>query len=58
MIDPQRQANKYVKNMGKEVETGLDCVKLSDQNFLRTLELGIQFGKWIVLENIGIELDP
>jgi len=58
MIDPQRQANKYIKNMGREVETGCDVCKMSDANFLRTLELGIQFGKWILLENIGINLDP
>merc|ERR1719161_566634 len=31
---------------------------LSDPNFLQTLELGIQFGKWVLLENIGEELDP
>ncbi|CAE7390546.1 DNAH1 [Symbiodinium sp. CCMP2592] len=58
MIDPQRQANKYIKNMGKDTETGIDVCKLSEKNFLRTLELGIQFGKWILLENIGISLDP
>jgi len=58
MIDPQRQANKYIKNMGKETDTGIDVCKLSEKNFLRTLELGIQFGKWILLENIGLNLDP
>jgi len=58
MIDPQRQANKYIKNMGKDTETGIDVCKLSEKNFLRTLELGIQFGKWILLENIGLTLDP
>jgi dynein heavy chain len=58
MIDPQRQANKYIKNMGRETETGIDVCKLSEKNFLRTLELGIQFGKWILLENIGLNLDP
>jgi dynein heavy chain len=58
MIDPQRQANKYIKNMGKDLETGIDICKLSEKNFLRTLELGIQFGKWILLENIGLTLDP
>merc|ERR1719382_827554 len=31
---------------------------MSDPTFLRTLELGIQFGKWILLENIGLSLDP
>jgi dynein heavy chain len=58
MIDPQRQANKYIKNMGKDTETGIDVCKLTDKNFLRTLELGIQFGKWVLLENIQLSLDP
>ncbi|CAE8619847.1 unnamed protein product [Polarella glacialis] len=58
MIDPQRQANKYIKNMGKDVETGIDVIKTSEPTFLRTLEMGIQFGKWILLENIGINLEP
>merc|ERR1719316_443759 len=58
MIDPQRQANKYIKNMGKDTETGIDVCKLTEKNFLRTLELGIQFGKWVLLENIGLNLDP
>ena len=58
MIDPQTQANKFIKNMGKSVETGLDIFKLSEGNLLRNLELAIQFGKWVLLENIGEELDP
>lgn len=58
MIDPQRQANKYIKNMGKDTETGIDVCKMSDSDFLRKLELGIQLGKWILLENIGLHLDP
>jgi dynein heavy chain, axonemal len=58
MIDPQTQANKFIKNMGKTVETGLDIFKPSEGNLLRNLELAIQFGKWVLLENIGEELDP
>merc|ERR1719506_3001030 len=58
LIDPQRQANKYIKNMGKSHEMGIEIVKLSDPNMLRSLELGVQFGKWILLENIGVTLDP
>lgn len=58
MIDPQTQANKFVKNMGKEIETGLDVFKLSDSTLLRNLEMAIQFGKWVLVENIGEELDP
>jgi dynein heavy chain len=56
MIDPQGQANKWVKNMEKE--SGLAVVKLSDADFLRRLENAIQFGKPVLLENVGEELDP
>lgn len=41
MIDPQTQANKFIKNMGKSVETGLDIFKPSEGNLLRNLELAI-----------------
>merc|ERR1719446_1694581 len=58
MIDPQTQANKFVKNLGKDVETGLDVFKQSESNLLRNLELAIQFGKWVLLENVGESLDP
>lgn len=58
MIDPQTQANKFVKNLGKDVETGFEVFKQSESNLLRGLELGIQFGKWILLENVGEALDP
>ena len=36
---------------------GMDVVKLSDKNFLRTLENGVQFGRWVLLENIQETLD-
>jgi dynein heavy chain len=59
MIDPQRQANKYIKSYGKVAsEGGMNTVKLSDPGLLQSVELGIQFGKWILLENIGEALDP
>lgn len=59
MIDPQTQANKYIKNMGKEYhEEGIDVVKMSDSNIMRTLEIAIQHGKWVLVENVGKELDP
>jgi dynein heavy chain len=44
--------------MGKDVETGLDIFKQSESNLLRSLELAIQFGKWVLLENVGEDLDP
>ncbi|XP_066527086.1 dynein axonemal heavy chain 1 [Hoplias malabaricus] len=55
-IDPQGQANKWIKNM--ERDNGLDVVKLSDRDFLRSLENAIRFGKPCLLENVGEELDP
>ena len=44
--------------MGKEVPTGLDSFKLSEGNLLRNLEIAITYGKWVLLENIGQDLDP
>ncbi|KAI3386968.1 hypothetical protein SNEBB_010455 [Seison nebaliae] len=56
MIDPQGQANKWVKNMEKT--NNLHIIKFSDHDYVRNLENGIQFGHPILLENIGEELDP
>ena len=59
MIDPQNQANKFIKRLGPEAsEAGLETYKMSDGNLLRNLELGIQFGKWVLIENVGEDLDP
>lgn len=55
-IDPQGQANKWIKKM--ESSRKLNTIKLSDPNFLRTLENAIQFGQPVLLENVGEELDP
>jgi dynein heavy chain, axonemal len=55
-IDPQGQANKWVKNFEKE--NGIDIIKLSDRDFLRSLENAIRFGKPCLLENVATELDP
>jgi len=61
MIDPQSQANKFIKNLAKDPEearSGIDTSKMSDPTLLRNLELGIQFGRWFLIENVGEELDP
>ncbi|XP_030585284.1 LOW QUALITY PROTEIN: dynein heavy chain 1, axonemal-like [Archocentrus centrarchus] len=55
-IDPQGQANKWIKSM--ERDNRLEVVKLSDRDFLRRLENAICFGKPCLLENVGEELDP
>jgi hypothetical protein len=56
MIDPQGQANKWVKNMEKEFK--LSVIKLTDSDYMRTLENCITFGNPLLLENVGEELDP
>ncbi|XP_030596674.1 dynein heavy chain 3, axonemal isoform X2 [Archocentrus centrarchus] len=56
MIDPQGQANKWIKNMEKANK--LAVIKLSDPNYVRILENCIQFGNPVLLENVGEELDP
>uniref|UniRef100_A0A8C4EEV4 Dynein axonemal heavy chain 12 n=1 Tax=Dicentrarchus labrax TaxID=13489 RepID=A0A8C4EEV4_DICLA len=56
MIDPQGQANKWVKN--SEKDSNLSVIKLTDGDYMRTLENCIQFGTPLLLENVGEELDP
>ena len=51
MIDPQGQINKWVKNM--EADNKLYVIKLSDANYVRTLESAIQYGHPVLLENLG-----
>ena len=41
-----------------EAKKGINVIKLSDSDYLRTLENAIQFGKAVLLENIAEELDP
>uniref|UniRef100_A0A3Q2Y7B3 Dynein heavy chain 1, axonemal n=1 Tax=Hippocampus comes TaxID=109280 RepID=A0A3Q2Y7B3_HIPCM len=55
-IDPQGQANTWIKTM--ERDSGLEIIKLSDRDFLRSLENAIRFGKPCLLENIEEDLDP
>ena len=56
MIDPQGQANKWIKN--SERENRLSVIKFTDTDYMRTLENCIQFGTPLLLENVGEEIDP
>jgi dynein heavy chain len=56
MIDPQMQANRWVRNM--EQTNGLRLIKLSDPNFLRILEGAIRIGSPVLCEDLGEEVDP
>lgn len=55
MIDPQGQANKWIKNMEKTNK--LSIIKFSDATYVRTLENALQLGTPVLLENVGEELD-
>ncbi|XP_046686978.1 dynein axonemal heavy chain 1-like [Homalodisca vitripennis] len=55
-IDPQGQANRWVKNMGKA--QGLTICKLTDRDLMRSLEGAVRLGKPMLIENVGLELDP
>lgn len=57
MIDPQGQANRWIRNIGKE-RGNLGVIKLSDPTFLRSLENGIRMGQAVLLENVEEVLDP
>jgi dynein heavy chain len=56
MIDPQGQANKWLKNM--EEKNDMQMTKMNDINLLRTLENCIRVGKPLMLEDIGENLEP
>eukprot|EP00825_Cyclidium_porcatum_P016785 TRINITY_DN196_c0_g3_i3.p1 TRINITY_DN196_c0_g3~~TRINITY_DN196_c0_g3_i3.p1 ORF type:complete len:1060 (-),score=193.84 TRINITY_DN196_c0_g3_i3:398-3577(-) len=55
---PKNQANKYIKNLGKEHAEGIEIMKINDQNLMKQMELSVQFGRWVLLENVSTELDP
>ncbi|KAK2499642.1 hypothetical protein MC885_013750 [Smutsia gigantea] len=56
MIDPQDQANRWIRN--KEGKSGLKIIKLTDSNFLRTLENSVRLGLPVLLEELRETLDP
>uniref|UniRef100_T1JEJ0 Dynein axonemal heavy chain 7 n=1 Tax=Strigamia maritima TaxID=126957 RepID=T1JEJ0_STRMM len=56
MIDPQGQANKWIKNMEKANK--LEILKPTDSDFVRKLEVCTTMGLPLLLENVGEELDP
>jgi len=55
MIDPQNQANKWIKSMEKVNK--LAVIKLTDPNYVRIMEMCIQLGIPVLLENILEEID-
>ncbi|KAK2577836.1 hypothetical protein KPH14_001102, partial [Odynerus spinipes] len=55
MIDPQNQANKWIKNMEKT--NNISIIRLTQMDYARVLENAIQFGQPVLLENVDEELD-
>lgn len=61
MIDPQGQANRWVKNMeigGGASSGNLKVVKQSQAGFVRMLENSIMVGAAMLIENLPEEIDP
>ena len=56
IIDPQGQANKWIKTLGRD--SNIQITKLTEANFMRTLENAIKFGQPVLLENVEEQLDP
>ena len=56
MIDPQGQANNWVRNT--EGKNGLSVVKQSQSTFVRTIGIALRMGKPVLLENVPEKIDP
>ena len=54
-IDPQMQAVKWIKNKSGK---NLVVKTFNDSDFVRHLELSVQYGKHYLLESINEDLDP
>jgi dynein heavy chain len=55
MIDPQLQANKWIRNSWS---SNLSVLRLTTVNYARKLEILIANGDSCLLENVGITIDP
>ncbi|XP_053982803.1 dynein axonemal heavy chain 7 [Hylaeus volcanicus] len=53
-IDPQSQANKWIRNMEKQNE--LEIVKLTDDGYMNIIEQALEYGKPVLIENVLEEL--
>ena len=51
IVDPQGQASKFIKNLGKMTHPcGLKVIRGSDDKTMSIIETCAQAGKWVVLE--------
>eukprot|EP00668_Euglena_longa_P046636 GGOE01062321.1.p1 GENE.GGOE01062321.1~~GGOE01062321.1.p1 ORF type:complete len:2198 (+),score=861.46 GGOE01062321.1:644-6595(+) len=56
MIDPQNQANKWIKNTEKS--RGLKVLDLKMPDFLRSIEHAVQLGTPVLMQDVLEEMDP
>ena len=56
LIDPQEQANRWIRNMEKD--RNLIITKITDPNLMRVLEMAIRQGTPVLLEELGDSIDP
>mmetsp|Transcript_21854 Transcript_21854/g.21015 ORF Transcript_21854/g.21015 Transcript_21854/m.21015 type:complete len:292 (+) Transcript_21854:3966-4841(+) len=52
-IDPQYQANKWIKNQSKEIKV----LNFNDVNFVHSFELSMKFGRTVLIENVGQKIE-
>lgn len=57
LIDPQLQGIKWIKNKEKDPERNLEIVRLGQKDLIRKLEIALENGYTIVIENIGESID-
>uniref|UniRef100_A0A2S2ND87 Dynein heavy chain 3, axonemal n=1 Tax=Schizaphis graminum TaxID=13262 RepID=A0A2S2ND87_SCHGA len=55
MIDPQNQANKWIKNLEKT--NNISVIKLTNSNYMTSIQLAIEHGLPVLLENVQEEID-
>lgn len=59
MIDPQMQANKWIKNMEREKDQEkLIVLDPQTENWMRQIEVAISQGNVVILQNIEEDIDP
>lgn len=54
-VDPQHQANRWIKSMEKA--NNLKCTKFASADFFKSLESCLEFGRPLLIENLGESLD-
>jgi dynein heavy chain len=58
MIDPQMQANKWIKNIERERnKEKLKVIDPQTENYINIIEHAVSFGNVIILENIYEDID-